>query len=969
MQSIDISFLGVSNALPDDLNPNGQLAMGFNLTTQDAVSTPILPTVTHLYGIDGGEVIYVHAGTGFKNVIVYFTFDDIRIYRFDDLTSPDAAPTPLATITNISRPTSVAAIGNVIAITTEHECRYLYRNGETYHVRSSSIPPLSLEFTAFIRKVQPFGENDGNIQFDDPSENDSIMDGIVAEGTFDEKINFDDLTERGRINRRTEATDSENAVIGQINELIAQWGKYGYLFSPVLVRAAYRLKSGELAGLTNPVLCFPFEKQTLAVVKLTWPSGHPNEGKAFLQAFAYKPFVKICRHADVDTYKDLIESVEIYMSAPIYTHSVEPRDVRYINYRFHEEGHEDTEISQYHYGYEYIIRSYEEAFSGRTGTDSIYNYNHRIIIPGEKKSLNYDNLERISQFYKVRSIPFTLEGLNPDTPKGDYRKEIYYDVLNTGEAGTHNELVGFRNIMTRVEGGEYVHTDAASDSIVTLPAMTDALRSNIENTPVKVTSYNSRLITVGDKYDLSSLNNVQPSFFSDTVLSFKEDNKDHLPDFTIPYELNRAEVLQSLAVGKNISSGVSFAFLPRFGDGVHIPFYLTSEEPDTKTLYILAKLPDDSHYIVAQLDFSIHDFLSLAFYKGQQSLYETFTTLEEAHERYTRLTAADQQLSSLISRPDIIRASAVADPYTFDEADTAWFNSPVHRLLVTPEAISLGQYGTAQLYAVCRDGVYTVDVDTQGHLASVHTYTADVVTHPERATVMATRMLVNGDISWDVYTGQKKQTLLDLARNFAFRFSLPFIGRLPGVGQWQSLLDGNTLFDFLRSATLSYDATGDQLVATLPGAGFIALWRQGFGLHLIPCPAGRPVTSNHLILTDDAQNIYDFSQATLADEATGFFITRPIHLGDDPRNGRATIRSLILRGQFDKDRVALILYATNDYRHFHPVASARGSHVTAIAGTPFRAYKIAVAATLRRDQYISHITIVYDQKETTRTHF
>lgn len=966
MQSIDITFLGVSNALPDDLNPNGQLAMGFNLTTQGVVSTPICPTVTHLHGIDGGQVIYVHVGTDFKNVIVYFSFDDIRIYRFDDLTTPNATPTPLTTFTLSAQPTSITAVGNVIAITTSAECRYLYRNGEAYDVRSNSIPPLSLELTAFIRKVQPFGENDGKIQYDDPYESDHIMDGIVAQGNFDGTVNFDELTQMGRINRRAEATDSENAVIGQINQLLAQWSAYGYLFSPVLVRAAYRLKSGELACLTNPVLCFPFEKQTFAVVKLSWPSNHPNVGQTFLQAFAYKPFVKIGRHADVEAYKDLIESVEIYMSAPIYTHSVEPRDVRYIHYKFNDE-HTNPDISQYHYGYEYIIRSYEGVFSGRT--DSIYNYNHHIIIPGEKKSLSYDNLERVSQFYKVRSIPFTHEDLDPDTPEGDYRKEIYYDVLNPEGITSHNELVGFRNIMTRVENGEYVHTDASSDSIVTLPAMTDALRSNIENTPVIVTAYNSRLIAVGDKYDVSSLNNVQPSFFSGTIPTLNESYANQLPNFTIPYELNRAEVLQCLAVGKDVSSGVSFAFSPRFGDGVHLPLYLTCEEPYTSSLYVLAKLPDNGKYLVAQLGFATHDFLSLAYYKGQQPVSETFSTLEEAQKRYAELTATEARLSSLISHPDRIRASAVADPYTFDEADTAWFNSPVCRLLVTPEAISLGQYGTSQLYAVCRDGIYTVDVDAQGHLAAVHTYTADVVTHPERATVMSKQMLVNGDISWDVYTGQKKQTLLDLARNFAFSFNLPLIERLPGVGEWHTLLADDAIFRFLRSATLSYDAAGNQLVASLPGAGFIALWRQDFGLHLIPCPAERPVTSNHLILTDDDQNLYDFSQATLADSATGFFITRPIHLGDDPRNGRATLRSVILRGQFNEKQVALILYATNDYRHYHPVASARGSHITAIAGTPFRAYKIAAAATLSRDQYISHISLVYDQKETTRTHF
>lgn len=939
MQNVDLSFQGVSNALPDDLSPNGQLSMGFGLTTEGVVSTPVLPSATQLYGIDDGEIIFVHAGTTFKNVIVYFSTDDIRIYRIEDLIVPNAAAEPLATVKATGRPTSVAQVGNLLTLTMPGTSIFLYRNGDSYDVKNANLPPITFELTAACRNTAQLSYGDDEQEYAWADGAAGMPDGMwpVSFLSTYEGFSTDDLVRQGETQDRRNENEMEQKIMAVFTKMTADWSRHGYLFSPVIIRAAYRLKTGALAGLTNPVLCFPFKEPMMAAAEVG------DDGRWIFRAIGYKAFARIVSCASTDTYADIIDAIEFYMSAPISVLSPDGTGIRWQEYT-------------------------DDAFCGfagffSNGDTTGRNDIKKLITLGSVDALSYSELETVSTFYLVRSIPFRAEEFNqreedlyePDNLSQftDYAREIYFDKV--GDVG----LLGYRKLLTTTDDGDM---DVNADSIVTLPAMSDTLRSNAGRIPDKFFSYNSRLIAVGDTIDVAR--QPDPSFFSTCrrlcgITSVSD----------TPYALG-ASIQTPVAVGNDSSSGDEFYFLfPMEQGSTHFPIYLTCEETNVRQVICLANKNGNNY--IATLSFKQHDFLSLAYFAGTVR-YEKADVGSDALQKYLDLLdrLRGGQLNHTISRPDLIRASDVADPYTFDDANTVWFNSPVRTLLVTPEAISLGQYGTSQLYAICRDGVYTVDVDAEGKLSSVHTYTNDIISHTERATVMSSQMLVGSDIAWEVYTGQKKTTLLDLARNFAFRFDLPFLAGLPAAREWAHLLTGDTLFRFLRTATLSYDAADEQIVATAPDAPFIAVWRKGFGLHLIPSTGARPIQSNHLILVnDDSHILYDFSEASLADTATGFFVTRPIHLADDPRNGYVTLRKVILRGVFDRGKVALILYATRDFTHWTCIASSSSYFINNISGTPYKAFRIVGFATLRRDDYISHISLVYDGKATRNVHF
>ena len=112
---IDISFNGVTNSMPDDSCAPGDVSMAFGLTSEAYVSTALQPKQTHLYGIDGCDILLVHKGNGYENVFIYDPADAMtRAYRLADLLDEDTGKDCLCETEG--KPVSTAVIGNVVVL-------------------------------------------------------------------------------------------------------------------------------------------------------------------------------------------------------------------------------------------------------------------------------------------------------------------------------------------------------------------------------------------------------------------------------------------------------------------------------------------------------------------------------------------------------------------------------------------------------------------------------------------------------------------------------------------------------------------------------------------------------------------------------------------------------------------------------------------------------------------------------------
>lgn len=976
MQTAPLPLTPTTNALTPDQAPAVETALALGLTAAPAAETPVTPTAQTLHHIDGATVLLIHQATSYDNVFVYDTEQMLRAYRRADLLNPGATPTPVtsASAGDGNPPTDLCILGNIVVATFPTFTAYFYWRGDHYDTLPNKTPPIGLKVIAGLRYVSPFpetGKGDETKQDHPELYPDKLNPGA-------ERVKLGGaITTLGNTPNHTEPNDDEKKASAAFTKLVAEWGQHGYLFQPVLVRAALRLKTGEISSLTRPVLCFPYSNPTFA-----FRYTDANAGMALLRGACYKPYAYITIDDEQLTrFADIVDSVEFYISAPIYTY-----DTRDIAVR-QRPAYDGEGPSTGNFGP--LLHLFPAGLSGS------------FVFPGPlSQPLSADRLDKVTSFYLTARVPFTRSAITPtaDTATADYKQSEIYDYC------ADPALFGARKLLTR---GDTDDTDLTTDAIVTLPQAADMLRPNIGETSQRLATYNARLITAGITYDLGTIATAPlVSYGGELFLDAKVTDPQGTHTFdTLKAQSNDA-TFASLAnfvptlyypVAKVLDSATGqIAYYPLYdhkapidndpastpAPAIDLTTSLWTEETGTTCLYGISPEyfdPTAGPLYFLRLTFKQATHLNLARFTGEiRKIAVTALTASDMAEWNEYQRARDHfyyanptAVTTRLTRSDYIRFSNVADPYTYPLTATAYMGSPVRRVLIVPEAISLGQYGQSQVYVLTDSGIYTVAISTEGKPLAVATYSTDIITHPDRATIAASRLIANNPRGWTIITRQQQQPVIALDRNRAFRFGdlprLPDI--LPICQQWRDVITGDNLYRYLQSCTLRYDSRTDTLVGISPDLPVIALQSASHGLHLLPCPATHPViTMSGLTLAADGSQtgatLYTFDDAEPAAQSTGLIITRAIKFPQVGPDDSATLRSLILRGTFRPApaKFQLLLYATDDYRTYRLIATSAAHYITGISGTPHKALRLVLTATLDRDESITHLTLTYQPR-------
>lgn len=933
-QTTEIPFIGVHNTTTENLNENGEVAMSFGLTSNDVAATTTMPAVTHLYHIDGCRILLIHDGSGFKNVFVARpSYDDngevtawvTEAYTYDALTNPEASPAIMCSEPGL--PNSTAVLGNVVVLNYDDKCRYAFRQNGTYKLRDNYIPPLKLKYTCWCRLLRRLPT--GGIGYVD-GDNSNYPDGFRPTSISvisDAVPSIKNIKEVGQPNNRYDELENEKEWMGWFSELRSFYSKdHGYLFDPVLVRACYRLKTGNVACVTNPVLCFPFDGSKIGAFYCKHQTDVGTSTDWYVFGIGYKIFVEIESCAS-DDFAEIIDSIEIYISKPLNTMSNDGRDIRIQTVDTNEA---TATVSDFLIGTEYDSHYFE-----------------KILLCGADKKLDLECLYELDTFYLAKRIEFS--------------NKYASDAVNKKE--NYSTLAMKRRRLLTDDGGN--NMDATTDSIVTRPQLEDPLRSNIKHYANDVYVSNNRIIECGRNYDYSSFH-ISDCTYNDEI-TYKDENTFIFKD------IKRAEKHSLYFCCFNIKNDYIDNYISGNAVCCEIGKFYTVEEPNITRCRGYKIDFDNYEYSVCEIEFCRHPYINASCCTGRViSEYKagTFYSFQDLENDWGLKIWNNKYIDR---KNDYIRLSNVGDPYSFDASNTAYFNSPVERVMIVPEAITLGQYGTDQIYVICQDGVYTVGLNDEGKLTRVNTFTSDKI-DANRACIAGGQLFVNNGISWDFYQGQNRNQFLSMKRNTAFHFdNLPHILSLNETKQWEWCLQGDNLFDFMQRCTLYYDSINAQIIGVVPNTGFYLVWSKDDGFRMVKSNAEYRVQYNTLLLADNNSNLYDFEATDTVQQDDGMVIMRPFHLNAEQKNGLSTVRSIIVRGNFDSSTsncaVKIILYGTMDYKTWHVVASSTRYYITGISGTPYAAFRLVILARLKRDEYLSHITVEYDNKESKRLHF
>ena len=967
-QTTEIPFIGVHNTTTENLNENGEVAMSFGLTSNDVAATTTMPAVTHLYHIDGCRILLIHNGSGFKNVFVARpSYDDngevkkwtTEAYTYEALNNPDETPAIMCSEPGL--PNSTAVLGNVVVLNYDDRCRYAFRKNDTYVIRDNTLPPIVFEAAAYAKIVEKAISDVPYVRFNpDNSSGKTDFKGMLTGLSHDKAEEFKSL------------------IYDQYIALKSSWAQYGYLCSPILIRVAYRLKTGELVGHTNPVVCMP---NLTGSVMTAWH----GKGDTDVISIVYTPFVKIVECADLNEYGDLIDGIEVFTSVQIERDKIRKEDITVYEYNTDATSYNLFCLSGFYFSY------YTQGVNGYSP------------FSGEKlqltfcicREVNTATLEAVDNFYFAKRIPFSsIEVMNGcNILEEDKKKENLLDVD------------GFRRVFMD-ESFSYI--DASNDAISTRARMSDPLRPNARVCYSKVYSVNKRVLANVKSFTYNDINITNSYFSHYCIKSFLPTNND-IPNYVYVF-VNQEDVansnhdhrgLEKLGFTSCSLDGIhcsasddkrydtdyqtlhssTYEFVDSISgetsyintDKLNVTKFTTCEEPNLKRVFSLEfSFNQPKKIIYKELRFRKHGFLNMSIADGEITERELDVDNNQSdREFYDKIISLGSGVYT--QHNDYIRLSNVGDPYSFDASNTAYFNSPVERVMIVPEAITLGQYGTDQIYVICQDGVYTVGLNDEGKLTRVNTFTSDKI-DANRACIAGGQLFVNNGISWDFYQGQNRNKFLSMKRNTAFHFdNLPHILSLNETKQWEWCLQGENLFDFMQRCTLYYDSINAQIIGVVPNTGFYLVWSKDDGFRMVKSNAEYRVQYNTLLLADNNSNLYDFEATDTVQQDDGMVIMRPFHLNAEQKNGLSTVRSVIVRGNFDSSTsncaVKIILYGTMDYKTWHVVASSTRYYITGISGTPYAAFRLVILAKLKRDEYLSHITVEYDNKESKRLHF
>lgn len=393
----EIKYKGFS-ASPSDYDClDGDLAYALNVIPERGALRPIAPSAEEMnFSALRPSGVWVHETTSFKHYIYHFS--TALYYRvMVDATTGDYEEYKICEIGNVSTH-NLDILGNTLILSTSAGMFYILWDNENreYVALGSNLPECPISFGLQGMEVQG-GE-------------------FVADTSSDQAY-----------------TES---LYAEINKFIANESvNKGKFMFPFLVRYAYRLYDGRtLTRHSAPILMMPTTTQALVCSY--------DGTEVFLTSIAarldYKSLLTWYAFTELKKWKDIIKSVDIFISTPIYTHNQEGVFVR-NNYR--------------------LLSDVDSCFVGKADGETEYKiHNLRDFVdsgygdtciplpisetPAETK------VAECSHFYFIKSIPIESIGFDDGEERtviyipDDYLQSLATREMMTDDYQTHDIITG-----------------------------------------------------------------------------------------------------------------------------------------------------------------------------------------------------------------------------------------------------------------------------------------------------------------------------------------------------------------------------------------------------------------------------------------------------------------------------------------------------------------------------------------------
>lgn len=967
----DIKYNGYT-ATPSDYEcPDGDLAGAFNLVPEDGALHPILPP-QELFGLEPGEsILWIHKIPGHTHYII---LNDGKLYwvcEKDGVIDPERHEVVGGSITGTP---TVGSIGNTLIVNDDNGLNYFLWTTEGTQPRYEALgqkPPMlnitfglhsdfavwpdtknvadtnqsdyrgtTIEFGNLKEPVVPHLGNDDSTQSAWAKPKPVMAQGAQYQQRFAQEYatysieGMEGGTDDEKSSIMTFKSMLSQSVFARFNSFVNDKGTNQNKFVlPFFVRYGYRLYDGSYIMHSYPVLLIPNSRGPIFALDgnrgLCLNDNDNNFVETKIRGRVYGCLSELVYSItsippNLSKWKDLILSVDIGVSAPVYTYDQAGEVLGWTNM----DGTNDWEpyytvskvmklgdksVTAPTWGGVKPLKQIFQSFDTATRNDGFgdyfnrydttYNYpNYIATIPLRKVTDVNKSLTSAANFHIIKE--FTLDELATCT-------EASLDM----EDGTLAGLLGRKTMADDY----YSHDHLKASMIYTFNGRVNY--SGVERTPHNPLT--------------PSIQFAQASAIGGVAWQVAVSVKNEMQTL----------VVQSEQGSNN----------PNFP---HWLFY-----PDANAKFAYVKSMGQTY----ELKLTPHDLLNGAYWLGDITKQDATPAAMSGN--------APTPTGGAFWQGNKVHTSVVNNPFVFEPTGINTVGSgTILGICTATKPLSEGQFGQFPLYCFTTEGVWALETSSTGSYIARQPITRDVCNNPDSITQLDDAVLFTSDRGIMLLSGSTCQCISDDINSD----SPASLSDLPGL---QQLLTTEQLSvpalqpfsQFLNGCRMIYDYTHQRIIVynTIKDYAYVYSLKD-HKWSTMPTSIDYGINSypEALAVTDDGMLIDLSKDGNVTTGVKSIIITRPIKLEPDILK---TWDTVIQRGYFnylDTSRtvkpIRTILYGSRDLFHWFFISSSTDHYLRGFRGTPYKYFRIVLLVDLRPDESIYGCTIQYNPRYLNR---
>lgn len=889
----ELKYNGHTASPADYECPDGDLSVVMDLWPENGSLRPVLKPQDILQLTTEQRVMFLHETSSFTHYIVYDSAHNTLFWINKGSTVQTGMSSSGLAVGSL---THISGIGNTVIVFTTSGMRYYLWKGSNYAYLGTDIPEIQLSFGL-----------QGRLERDDAFD---ISFESIAEGDI-----WKEFTEENK-------TRITNQVLGKVNKFIAEHStNVGRFIYPFLVRYAYRLYDGTLTRHSAPVLMV-CSSDLAPQVLYEHITGRRAYTDATLRIYAMVhqldyACVSSSEISQLNDWKDIVNSVDVFVSAPIYTYDQNGECTKFSQTGASQSDsfsickHVDQAVSQVTYPLRYQMNKFGKMYAFKYSTDFSYPIG-RLMLPQKSAASVKEAIKNCSSFYLLEKIK--VENLTTTRTLIDVEEDYLQSLVN-------------REVMT----DDY----DSHDKLIPNYSFAYNSRLNLADLKKKLfTGFSSQAMFCFSNGYVLNWSDVPPTYMDEiyTVVCYvhiKQDGRD--------------------IVVQGGSGGIGYRTAPLFFYYPNINAYKV-----TVAMYMYGFL---SYCYDVPLE--AHSFLNGAFYfEGWEGPSVTGS-----------IPSVTPEAQRIVNLPNKLYTSDVNNPFVFPVTNINTVGTgKIIAISTAAKALSQGQFGQFPLYAFTTDGVWALEVSgTTGGFSAKQPITRDVCLNKDSVTQIDSAVLFATDRGIILLAGSEAKCISDILDNgtdAAFDIStLPQASSILFNGLDHSF-DFVPFRTFREGCRLLYDYVSYRLIVYNPSYAYAYIYSMNmkqWGMMRSNIVCGVNSYPECLAMTSD-NRLIDLSQRVAnTTPSNQVLITRPLKL--DAPDILKTIDNIIQRGNFESGKVQVLLYGSRDLLNWFPVFSSTTHYLRGFRGTPYKYYRIVLKCSLADGESINGCSIEYDARQ------